>query len=251
MFDVDRLIEAADSVEIAETIGLPIKRAGKNIYCECPSHRKVLGKDDTHISNCVLTPHGYHCFACGAKGTVIQMVMDYCNMSFPQALEYVAKITGGNFRIQKNETDTPIKRHPLNAEDLELIGITSIANPEGDAGKEIIGVSDFRPKDNVFFRRGNEYIIYSSVKRITLNQLFNENEDLYYKLIEENAKAALVKYKKLYSCFSDRGGEMFQSVFEILSTEGELDSSLTAEVKNILLLNIKRVEKILKMVKRK
>lgn len=249
MIDVEKLVEASDSLDVAESIGLPIKRAGKNIYCECPSHRKILGREDSNISNCVLTPHGYHCFACGASGNVIQMVMDYCNVTFPQALERVSKITGGNFYVSKGVEDT-VKKQPFSAEDLELIGMTSVANPEGDAGREILGVSRFRPKSNVFFRRGDEYVIYSSVKRITLNQLFAENKKLYFELIEENAKIALDKYKNLYNCFNNRGSELFQSVFEILSVEGEMDGSLVAEIKNAFLLNIKRVEKILEMCRK-
>jgi AraC-like DNA-binding protein len=109
--------------------------------------------------------------------------------------------------------------------------------------------SRFRPKSNVFFRRGDEYVIYSSVKRITLNQLFAENKKLYFELIEENAKIALDKYKNLYNCFNNRGSELFQSVFEILSVEGEMDGSLVAEIKNAFLLNIKRVEKAIEILK--
>ena len=183
MYDIDKLIETANSLDVAEAIGLPIKRSGRNIFCECPSHRKILGKDDSNISNCVLTPHGYNCFACGAKGTVLQMVMDYCDVSFPRALEIVAGVTGGNFHVS---SDSAHKKQPFNADDLELIGITSVANPEGDAGREIIGVSNFRPKENVFFRRGDEYVLYTTAKRITLNQLFIENETLYFELVVQS-----------------------------------------------------------------
>ena len=242
MYDIDKLIEASNSLDVAEAIGLPIKRSGRNIFCECPSHRKVLGKDDNNISNCVLTPHGYTCFSCGAKGTVLQMVMDYCNVPFPKALDIVAGVTGGNFRISN---EIPQKRQPFNAEDLDLIGVTSVANPEGNAGKEIIGVTKIRPDSKVFFRKGDESVLYSSVKRITLNQLFTEDESLYFEIIEESAKAALEKYQKLFDCFNDRNREIFQRVYDILAVEGEINGSLVAEIKNVLLLNIKKVKNIL------
>ena len=231
-----------DMENIADAIGLPTKKKGKHLYCECPSHRKVLGRDDNNISNCILTDYGYKCFACGTKGDIFQMVMDYCDVPFSRAAQIVYGITG---KAPRNSDDSVAKTQPFDSNDLELIGITSIANPEGDAGREIIGVSKCRPESNVFFRRGNEYVLYSSVKRITLTQLFVEEEKLYYELIQKNAEVALEKYKNLYSCFNDRGGALFKKVHDLLSVDGEFNSSLAAELKNIFLLNIKRVEKIL------
>lgn len=243
MYNVELLVEMADSEDVADAIGLPTKRKGKHVYCECPSHRKVLGREDGNISNCILTDRGYKCFSCGASGDVLQMVMDYCNVPFTKALEVVASVTGGNFKI--SSSGSAVKKHPFSAEDLALIGMTSVANPEGDAGREIIGVSKFRPETGAFFRRGDEYVLYSTTKRITLNQLFAEDEKMYYSLVKENAEAALEKYKSLHACFNNRSGELFQKVFDILSVEGSVDGSLITEIKNNFLLNIKRVEKIL------
>ena len=242
MYDLDLLLEHADSEAVAEAIGLRTERKGKNIYCACPSHKKVLGREDTNISNCVLTPHGYCCFACGAKGTVFQMVMDYCNVSFSQAVSVVAKVTGGDFKVRGGQV---VKKQPLSPEDLALIGITTTANPEGDAGREIIGVSQYRPQNEVFFRRGDEYVLYSSVKRITLNQLFEEDEEMYYELMKRNAEIALNKYRELYDAFNNRGSETFKNIFEIISENGKLDGQLISEIRNSLLLNAKRIEKIL------
>lgn len=248
MYDLDLLLEHADSEAVAEAIGLRTERRGKNIYCACPSHKRVLGREDTNVSNCVLTPHGYCCFACGAKGTVYQMVMDYCNVSFKEAVSRVAKITGGDFRARDG---VAVKKQPLSPEDLALIGMTTTANPEGDAGREIIGVSDCRPENEVFFRRGDEYVLYASVKRVTLNQLFEDDEKMYYDLITKNAELALNKYKELYDAFNDRGSETFKNIFEIISENGKLDAQLVSEIKNSLLLNIKRVEKILEKIQRR
>ena len=163
-------------------------------------------------------------------------------------IKIIANVTIGNFRTSG---EFSAKKQPFSAEDLELIGVTSISNPEGDAGREIIGVSKFRPESNVFFRRGDEYVLYSSVKRITLTQLFIENEKLYYELIKNNAETALVKYRNLYECFNNRGSDLFRKVFNLLSVNGEFDSSIAAEVKNVFLLNIKRVEKILEECRKK
>lgn len=241
MYDINLLVENSDSQEVADAIGLRTLTKGKNTYCECPSHRKFLGRNDNNISNCVLTPHGYVCFACGAKGNVINMIMDYCDISFPDAVKKLAGITGGSFCIESNSA----KKQPFSSEDLALIGLSSLANPKGDAGKEILGVSRFKPESAVCFRRGDEYVTYSSAKRITLYQLFCEDEKLYYELISDNARIALGKYEALYRSFDSRGSETFSKIFEYFSKGGELDERVAAEIKNVLLLNIRRTKRIL------
>ena len=248
MYDLKLLLQQANPQHVATMIGLRTKKKGRNVYCECPSHRKILGREDANISNCVLTPHGYCCFACGAKGNVFQMVIDYCDVPFPEAIKIVAELTGGYFEMQM---DSSVKRQPFNAEDLAVIGITSIANPEGDAGKEILGVSESRPTSKAFFRKGHEYIIYSSAKRITLNQLFAEDENLYYTLIEKNAEIALKKYEDLYNAFISRGSDVFAEALGLLETDWRIDSTLASEVNNVFAANINRTRKILEIAKRK
>lgn len=243
MYNLDFLIESADPVEVAEAIGIETKRLGKNVYCTCPSHQRMLGREDNTVGNCIITPHGYHCFACGASGDVIQMVEDFCGLSFYEAVKTIAKITGVNFSQIRCKTD--YKELPFSAEDLELIGLAALSNPKGDAGKTILGASDYRPLSGAFFRRGDEYITYASVKKISLHQVFFEDEKLYYKLISENARIALKKYEDLYSSFQNRGSETFSRLFELLSKSGSIDVKMMAEIKNILLLNMKRVRKIL------
>lgn len=246
MYDTDSLIQSATPQTVAEAIGLSIVRKGSHTYCECPSHEKRLGKKDSNVSNCVLTAHGYHCFSCGAKGDVIQMVMDYCNMPFVKAAELVSSITGGNYTLEE-ET---VKKQPFSADELTLIGLTSIANPDGDTGKEILGTSRFRPENRCFFRRGDEYVIYASEKKITLTQLYTESEDIYYTLIEKNAEIALKKYKELLDAFVNRGGETFEKIYNSLTIDGKVNGALLTAIRNIFFKNVQKTEKILEKAKK-
>ena len=246
MYNTDLLIQTADPRTVAETIGLTIVQKGSNIYSECPSHEKRLGKRDSNVSNCVLTAHGYHCFSCGAKGDVIQMVIDYCNMPFLKAVELVSSITGGSYTLEEETA----KKQPFSADELALIGLTSIANPDGDAGKEILGVSRFRPENRSFFRRGDEYVIYATEKKITLYQLYTESEDMYYTLIEKNAELALQKYKELLNAFVNRGGETFEKIYNSLTIDGKVNGALLTAIRNIFFKNVQKTEKILEKAKK-
>lgn len=244
MFDLDYLNESADSREIAEAIGMETRRKGKYVFCECPSHKKILGREDHNLGNCILTNHGYHCFACGANGSVFDMVMDFKNCSFFEAVKIVAGLTGGDFTI--NDEKKEVKRQPFSQDDLELIGLQSFANPKSNAGKEVIGVSKCRPESGVFFRKGDEYVLYSSTKRITLNQLFAEDEKLYYQLIIDNAQNALEDHRILLQAFEDRGNPAYAEAMELLSDMGALNAKTVAEMKNVIRLNIKKIERIIK-----
>lgn len=245
MYDIELLIHTVTPQAVAEAIGLSVVRKGSHTYCECPSHEKRLGKRDSNVSNCVLTPHGYHCFSCGAKGDVIQMVMDYCNMSFVKAAELISSITGGNYTLGTENA----KKQPFSAEELALIGLTSISNPDGDAGKEILGVSRFRPKDRNFFRRGDEYVIYATQRKITLTQLYAEDEEMYYTLIKKNAELALQKYNELLNAFVNRGGETFEKIYNSLTIDGKVNGALLTAVRNVFFKNAQKTKKILEKAK--
>ena len=243
MIDKKMLSAHADAIEIARAIGMELKRKGKTMYCTCPSHKKVLGREDNNIGNCVIDARGYHCFACNSSGNVFDMVMDFRECSFSEAVKIVDGLTDGNFTLDESKNT---KMQPFTAKDLELIGLSSLANPKGDAGKEVIGVSESRPLSGTFFRRGSEYVTYIAVPRITLNQLFVEDETLYYQLIADNAKQYIEKYTQTLQAFTNRGSDEFAVVFDLLAENDMLDVEKTTEIKNALLLNIKNANKILK-----
>ena len=72
-----------DCRDLAEELGLPRKW---NSFL-CPFH------DDKNPSLSVKS-HGYYCFACGAKGDLIKLVMQVKGIGFREALEYLAHRCG-------------------------------------------------------------------------------------------------------------------------------------------------------------
>lgn len=86
--DRERVLEATDLVAlIGEHIAL--KPAGREFRGLCPFH------DDSNPSLHVVPHKGiYKCFACGAGGTAFDFVMNYHNMDFREALQYLAERTG-------------------------------------------------------------------------------------------------------------------------------------------------------------
>ena len=85
---IDELIARADIVEI---IGLrvPLKKAGREYKACCPFHGEKT-------PSFWVSPDKqfYHCFGCGAHGTVLRFLMEHDRMAFPEAVEELAQRLG-------------------------------------------------------------------------------------------------------------------------------------------------------------
>ena len=76
-----------------------LKRKGPRFVALCPFH------DDHHLGNFVVHPrtNTFKCFACEAKGGVVDFVMRYANLSFPDAIRWLAN----KYHIDLND-NTPM-----------------------------------------------------------------------------------------------------------------------------------------------
>jgi DNA primase len=85
---IDELIARADIVEIIGT-RVPLKKSGREYKANCPFHGEKT-------PSFWVSPEKqfYHCFGCGAHGTVLGFLMNYDRMSFPEAIEDLAARLG-------------------------------------------------------------------------------------------------------------------------------------------------------------
>src|SRR6266403_655639 len=83
--------QIAASNDIVEVIGsyFPLKRAGANFKALCPFHQEKT-------PSFTVTPsrQTFHCFGCGAGGSVFRFVMDYEHLDFPAAVKKLATRVG-------------------------------------------------------------------------------------------------------------------------------------------------------------
>jgi DNA primase len=85
---IQRVAEASDIVEVISSY-FPLKRAGASWRALCPFHR-----EKTPSFNINPQRQTYHCFGCGAGGTVFRFVMDYEHLDFPSAVRRLAQRAG-------------------------------------------------------------------------------------------------------------------------------------------------------------
>jgi DNA primase len=85
---IQRVAEANDIVEVIGSY-FPLKRAGTSWRALCPFHREKT--PSFHVNS---QRQSYHCFGCGAGGTVFRFVMDYEHVDFPTAVRRLAQRAG-------------------------------------------------------------------------------------------------------------------------------------------------------------
>ena len=92
---VDQILEAARVEEVVEDF-VNLKRRGVNMIGRCPFHDEKTPSFTVSPSKNI-----YKCFGCGEGGFPVNFVMTHENMSFPEALRYLAKKY--NIEIQEKE----------------------------------------------------------------------------------------------------------------------------------------------------
>ncbi len=88
--------QVAAANDIVEVIGsyFPLKRAGSNFKALCPFHQEKTPSFTVSPSR-----QTFHCFGCGAGGSVFRFVMDYEHVDFPSAVRKLAA-RGGITMVQ-------------------------------------------------------------------------------------------------------------------------------------------------------
>jgi DNA primase len=83
--------QVAAANDVVEVIGsyFPLKRAGANFKALCPFHQEKTPSFTVSPSR-----QTFHCFGCGAGGSVFRFVMDYEHIDFPSAVRKLAERAG-------------------------------------------------------------------------------------------------------------------------------------------------------------
>lgn len=94
---LDELRQNSDIVQVISSY-TQLKRRGKNYIGLCPFH-----KEKTPSFTVSEDKQLYHCFGCGASGTVFNFIMDIENLDFDGAVSYIAEATHTPLPEQLND----------------------------------------------------------------------------------------------------------------------------------------------------
>lgn len=98
---IDDLISRIDIVDVIDA-RVPLRKAGKDFVACCPFH-----EEKTPSFTVSQDKQFFHCFGCGAHGTVIGFLMDYDHMEFIDAVHELASML--NLEIPTSTPDQPHK----------------------------------------------------------------------------------------------------------------------------------------------
>lgn len=98
---IDELMNRIDIVEVIDS-RVPLKKAGREYTACCPFHNEKT-------PSFTVSPNKqfYHCFGCGAHGTAVGFLMEYEHMSFPEAIEELARNAGMEVQYEANSRFIP------------------------------------------------------------------------------------------------------------------------------------------------
>ena len=86
------LQELSERNDIADVVSGYVslsKRSGSNLFGLCPFHSEKTPSFSVNRERQI-----YHCFGCGKSGSVISFIMEIENLSFPEAVEFLARRAG-------------------------------------------------------------------------------------------------------------------------------------------------------------
>ena len=110
---IDKIMDAANIVDVVSEF-VTLRKAGVNYKGLCPFHNEKT-------PSFVVSPSkGYcHCFSCGKGGNVVGFIMEHEQMTYPEALRWLAKKY--NIEIHERELTDEEKRDESERESLFIV----------------------------------------------------------------------------------------------------------------------------------
>lgn len=109
---IDELMSRIDIVEVIDS-RVPLKKAGREYTACCPFHNEKT-------PSFTVSPNKqfYHCFGCGEHGTAVGFLMEYEHLSFPEAVEELARQVGLEVPYEGPSQSEPQRQRNDNLYDL-------------------------------------------------------------------------------------------------------------------------------------
>lgn len=99
---LEELTSRSDIVDVVSEYVSLTKRSGSNMFGLCPFHSEKTPSFSVSSDKQI-----YHCFGCGKGGGVINFIMEIENLSFPDAVRFLAQRAG----MAVPEDDGPAEEH--------------------------------------------------------------------------------------------------------------------------------------------
>lgn len=131
---LQELAERNDIEDVVSGYVKLTKRSGQNLFGLCPFHSEKTPSFSVSPSKQI-----YHCFGCGKGGSVINFIMEIENLSFPEAVEFLAKRAGMTVPEQDSDPGRPRRERLYNLNrDAARFFFEELSAPGGEPARRYI-----------------------------------------------------------------------------------------------------------------
>lgn len=116
--DVKSMRDSADIKRVCESIGMPVKKMGSSYFVKCPEHQ-----DDNPSAFFKEGDNYIYCAVCSKNINAIDVIMQYKDIPFKDAINELAQIEGISINGRKNYK---VKKPLITPSDAQFLGIKSI-----------------------------------------------------------------------------------------------------------------------------
>lgn len=162
---MQRILDAADIVEVVSDF-VSLKRRGANYIGLCPFHNERTPSFSVSKSKGICK-----CFSCGKGGSPVNFIMEHEQMSFNEALRYLARKY--NIEIVEQELSAEEKEKESDRENMFALNEWAMNHYE----KILADTPDGRDIGLSYFRHRG--ISDAMIKRFHLGYALEENDELY------------------------------------------------------------------------
>ncbi len=163
---IDLIKDTADIVDVVSEF-VPLQAAGKNMKGLCPFHSEKTPSFFVSKERQI-----FNCFGCGKKGNSIIFIQEYKNISFMEALQYLAdkyhidlELDEGNFPAKSN-----VNLYKTNEKAMEFYSLN------------LLNIDSGKPALDYLMKRGLDL---DTIKEFELGYAPNKNNDLFNHLSKE------------------------------------------------------------------
>ena len=98
---INDLMDRSDIVDVVSSYVSLTKRSGSNLFGLCPFHSERTPSFSVNPDKQI-----YHCFGCGKGGGVVNFIMEIENLSYPDAIAFLANRAGMTLPEQNDSRDS-------------------------------------------------------------------------------------------------------------------------------------------------
>lgn len=205
-YDIDNIMSSLTLLDVVEYLDIPHAKRGSTIFLQCPNPNHIEKKYD----NCAISKKGNSCtcYSCGEHFGRFQIVKKWHEKSYGQNLNgqevygILGDIAGGRERFLLSEKGKYHQKNkfPFSNQQLDLLGLEKNNRPI----RVVLNCekySYYDKKDNMLYE--DEYEISEEQVPISVMELWNNDKEAFWYLINSRAKNMIFRNHELYEQFKE------------------------------------------------